>query len=177
MTVLSVLHTIGLWPSGGWIPYLVFDVVMLAIIIASAWWIGGRQVIKFDHIYDPDERNFVERLKKYLLWGSAQQAIVITVFLVLTEVFHMKTLWAVPVCAILFGFSHFPNMVILFATTALGFFFLNMFVEFRNFYAQALSHGLLATFLMLYMPRVLLTEFSTWKVYADRNKAVNKDLA
>jgi hypothetical protein len=174
--MINFLHLIGLVPSGGWIEYLILISILLVIIIAASFWIGGRQIIKFDRMYDPDEKLLVDRLLKYIRWGTVQQVIVMVVFLLLTEVAHMRTLWAIPICAILFGFSHFPNMFLFFATSSLGFFFLNMFVEYRNFYMQGIAHGILATFLMYYMPRVLLTEFSTWKVFADRNKEANKEL-
>lgn len=169
---ITILNNLGLLhPLAGWHVILPFAAVVIAMFVVNAKWMGVKLRLNFlDKEFTDDEKGFLKSaLLTYPLWGTAQQLICAAVFATMVH-FGVHLYLAVAITAMIFGYMHSPNNILIWPTMALGFGYYLHFSCFHNLYALGILHGILATVYCYHMPGRVVTTFRIWNAYADDQK-------
>lgn len=143
---------------------IVMLVFALAVIFGGSILLGG----KCDAVKSIRKRNkkvFVFFVAVYLLSGILQQIGLVMIYKFVSIFIDHR--WVIIVSATIFGLLHFPNFLLVFATTSLAMIFLNHFEIYCNIYYIGLLHGIMANIFKLSMPENISTSFTVWKKYID----------
>lgn len=92
-------------------------------------------------------RRLLERAGLYLLWGPIQQYLLCSFVLNRIRQAGLGKYAAAITAAVLFGFVHSPNWVLVGVTTFFGFVNCLLFMRIPNIFTLGIAHGLLGTLL------------------------------
>jgi hypothetical protein len=148
----------------GWIVGVAFIVFMATGLILSAKWAHYNSPLDFEHGMTDNDRGFLKSaLITYFAWGTAQQLLVQGVFLALCLCLPIPV--ALMISIMIFGWFHAPNILLVFATAALGTAYCLHFSVWHNLYLLGFGHGILATILKWYWPQELHHGLRIWNHY------------
>ncbi|MCX7545071.1 CPBP family intramembrane glutamic endopeptidase [Marinicella gelatinilytica] len=154
-----------LFENYSWIPIILFicPTVLLfkdwLLPKTAAWsiWLMTLCVAITLFIVSDFRWDFVKSLPLYVLWALAQQVILGP--LVSDYLHHKAGLSQIAVallCGVLFALLHLPNQMLMVATFVGGVFWSYAWLRYKNMYANAVSHALLALLFYQAMPANLL---------------------
>ena len=170
-TILTILKN----QTQGWIPLAILIIIFAFLTWLACRLIKGKNTWKWDGKISEEEKPFYKSIfTKYFLWGSVQQLLVVLVYYLLNIPFK-GSIWVPILAAGVFGFMHTPNIVLIFATFAMGQVFLTHWQEYHNIVAIGFAHGFLATLLQYHLPNKLATTFSIWKNFIRDQKNMMED--
>ena len=156
----------------GWIyAFTVIALICLSIIISSIL-LKVNSPFVLDGNLDNREKSFLKLFfYKYILWGLLQQSILIALYYYLS---FLKVPYAEFISVYVFSIIHMPNFVLMLSTFGLGYVSINHFIEYKNILAIGVMHGMIATVLSFYIPKVIITKFTIWNWYIQEQVKINQ---
>lgn len=145
---------------------IIFDAIMFFALYYISRLYGGKEVLSFK-ADTPDDKEFINSaFRTYLLWAAVQQALVVTLFLLLKKVLPVEV--DIMICGIIFMSLHFPNIILMFAVLGMEIFLLTglsvvgwVYIPF-----MILTHSVLASALLQFFPSDFTKGFKVlWMFY------------
>ena len=167
--MIIILRELGLLnPLSGLLDILIVTVIMwLIIYFMSKILKSFPEMLAIDGKINAWERMFYRRLLiRYPIWGFTQQLVVILIYVGLNYLFpDGKYFMNRFIVLVLFTIAHFPNPLLMFVAPLITAMFIDHFNIYQNIYVLGISHGVLATTLMYFIPPKIHTSFSIWRNY------------
>lgn len=168
LVMVVLMQTSPLFKALEAMPWLAIVVLMLPSVLLVKRWFRPRQVATPIWVItlvtsgvmafvSDGSWGFIGDLPVYLVWALAQQVILGPW---VSDYLHHQASWSkgavVLLCGVLFALLHFPNQMLMVATFIGGLLWSYAWLRYRNIYANAVSHALLALLFYQSMPEHLL---------------------
>lgn len=158
----NIFYTLGLTNpfKGLFTPMAIIIIIIIPVIIIGGKVLNGKyKTIKKQ--YKSKKSLILFYFILYLISGILQQMVLVVIFNIF-GIMYPQGQWNIIISSMIFGLLHFPNFLLMFATTSMGIMFLNHFQLYHNLYLIGIIHGLLGNVLKFSLPENISTSFTVW---------------